>query len=76
MEAATDQARTQGFNVNFNVCEFIIWACYPKGGEVIGLPIPQNASLEEIIDFVIQMKKRLEEALKCVDFVLPPFLKK
>lgn len=56
----------QGYNANFNVYEFIMHACYAQVDEVIALPIPHNALLKVIIDFVMQRKRRLEDALKCV----------
>lgn len=76
VEATADQACLQGFNAGFNVCKFIVRAHYPNVGEAIWSLIPWNTSPEEILDFVVQRKKRLEEALKLADVVLPPFLKK
>lgn len=34
--------------------------------------MPRNASSKEIVDFVVQRKKKLEEALKLVNFILTP----
>lgn len=65
-------ARRQGFNIGFNACEFIMQACYPEAGEAIGSLISQNASPEEIIDFVRQRKECLRMALELADLLLPP----
>lgn len=49
---------------------------YLEKGKAIWSLIPLNASPEKIVDFVVQRNKRLEEALKLVDSVLPPLKKK
>lgn len=45
-------ARRLGFTASFNAYKFIIRAHYPKANEAIRPLIPQNALLEEIVDFV------------------------
>lgn len=66
----------QGFRLGFDAYEFNMWACYPKACEVISPLIPHNALLEEIIEFVVQRKKRLKVVLKLTNSVLSTSLKK
>lgn len=70
------QAHKQGFKASFNVCKFIMQACYLKAGEAIGPLIPRNASPNESVDFVSQRRKKLEEALELANSILPPSPKK
>lgn len=45
-------------------------ACYLEVGMAIRPLLLQNALLEEIVDAIRQRKRRLEEALEPVNFVL------
>lgn len=61
----------QGFNAGFDVCEFIMSACYPEAGMVVGPLLSQNISLDEFLEVTRQRKRRLEEALELVDLYFP-----
>lgn len=53
VEATADQSCMQDFNASFNACEFIMRAHYPGVGKAIRSLLLWNASLEEILDFVV-----------------------
>lgn len=66
-----DEARLQGYNFGFMVCELIMQDRFPEIGYATDMLIPCNAMPEEIVDAMSHRRERLRKALQLIDFVLP-----